>query len=215
MHPFLSLALANTNRMPARHPKLSDPSGETLPRYVAALQPTPRDHLDARIRPIDHEGKSDLDPTEWKPAEMEQDGPKSPPFSQDSGQISGRKSKLQHHPSSEASDFLSRFHISSDDGVYKYHPGWGQSQSTFTRTTPPLSHTPSSSEDSLVGTPYEFVTRPVISMPTTSATDTVLEGDKVTMGGERLNYEKQTVGSGLGSASGSLKRLLGTRTVEP
>lgn len=207
-NPYLSLALANPDHIPPQHPTLSDLFGETIPTYVPALQPTPPSFPDARIHPVDHEGKSDLDPTEWKPAELELGVDKS----EENVQSNVRKPRLQHRPSSEAFNFLSRFHTSSDRS--KRCTGLGQKQSTITRGTPSLSHTPTSSEESLVGTPYEFVTRPAISMPTTSAASHVITGDKAPKAGEVLNYEKQVVGSGLGGASGSLKRLLGTRATE-
>lgn len=154
-----------------------------------------------------HDGKSDLDPTEWKPAETTRTERRSPTKSGE------WKPKLPHRPSSEASSFLGKFHRSSDSLASKRRPMIGHGRSTVSnRTTPSLSHTPTastSSEESLAGTPYEFVVRPALSMPSTSAAQ-VSKGIDVTKDRNDLTYEKKHVGTNLGSASGSLKKLLGT-----
>ena len=186
-------------------PDLDDPFGSRIPTYVPRLQRTPRSFCDTRIPPIAHNGKSDLDPTEWKPAETNDTGRKSP----------GKewKPKLAHRPSSEAFSYLSKFHRSSDSLTSKRRPALGRGRTT-SRTAPSLSHTPTpstSSDESLAGTPYEFVAHPAISMPTAStATISASEAVNVVKDGNDLTYEKKHVGTGLGSATGSLKTLLGT-----
>lgn len=126
------------------------------------------------------------------------------------------KPKLPHHPSSEAFSYLSKFHRSSDSLYSKRRPALGHVRSTISsRTAPSLSHTPAastSSEESLSGTPYEFVARPALSMPTTT-TSRCTEGGKLAhTEDDDFTYEKKFVGMSLGSATGSLKQLL--RTVE-
>ena len=184
----------------------TDPSDSKLPTYVPALQPTPCTIPDGRIPAKLHDGKSDLDPTEWKPAERRLAEGKSPT------KIGEWKPKLTHRPSSEASSYLSKFHTSGDSFASKRRPMVGPSRTTVSsRSIPGLSHTPTastSSEESLTGTPYEFVARPALSMPTTPATKS-FGGIKV---GDDLTYEKKHVRASLGSASGSLKKLLGTTT---
>lgn len=98
-----------------------------------------------------HEGKSDLDPSEWKP-------------------------NLSPHPSSEAFQYLSQFHRSSASLAPTRRPALQMRRTTASVaiTTPSLSHTPTtstSSDESLAGTPYEFVTRPLLPRhdPTYSA----------------------------------------------
>ena len=158
-----------------------------------------------------HDGKSDLDPTEWKPAEAVDTERKSP----GNGKIGEWKPKLPHRPSSEACSYLSKFHRSSDSLSSKRRPALGHARTT-SRATPSLSHTPTastSSEESLAGTPYEFVARPPISMPTTTTTTTsASHGVSMVKDGNDLTYEKKLVGASLGSATGSLKKLLGTAT---
>lgn len=156
-----------------------------------------------------HDGKSDLDPTEWKPAEPTVTESKSPP----SPKAGEWKPKLPHRPSSEAFSYLSKFHRSSDSLYSKRRPALGHGRSTISsRTTPSLSHTPtaSSSEESLSGTPYEFVARPALSMPATTTSRCTEGGKLAQVRDDDLTYEKKFVGASLGSASGSLKKLLGT-----
>lgn len=89
-----------------------------------------------------HDGKSDLDPSEWKP-------------------------NLPDRSNSDAFHYLSQFHRSSTSLIPNRRPAL-QSRSTTTSvaiTTPSLSHTPTtntSSDVSLAGTPYEFVNRPLL-----------------------------------------------------
>lgn len=95
-----------------------------------------------RIPPLAHEGKSDLDPSEWKP-------------------------KLADRSTSEASHYLGQFHRPSSS-VHTIRRPTLQTRGTLVSaaiTTPSLSHTPAtsmSSDESVAGTPYEFVTRPLL-----------------------------------------------------
>lgn len=95
-----------------------------------------------RIPPLAHEGKSDLDPSEWKP-------------------------KLADRSTSEASHYLGQFHRHSAILHTNRRPTL-QTRGTLVSaaiTTPSLSHTPAtsmSSDESVAGTPYEFVTRPLL-----------------------------------------------------
>jgi len=119
------------------------------------------------------------------------------------------KPKLPHRPSSEAFSYLSKFHRSSDSLASKRRPMLGHGR-TVSRTTPSLSHTPtastSSEESLLAGTPYEFVGA---SLPVMSTTQ-VSEGVQMGNDSGDLTYEKKFVAASLGSAAGSLKKLLGT-----
>ena len=209
-HPYLTLALNSPNKMmpSTLSSDIDDPFGSRIPTYVPRAQRTPRSLYDDRILPMTHDGKSDLDPTEWKPAEPSDTERKSP------GKSGERKPKLAHRPSSEAFSYLSKFHRSSDSLASKRRSALGHGRST-SRTTPSLSHTPTastSSEESLAGTPYEFVGRPAISMPTVSTITSASEGINVVKDGNDLTYEKKDVGASFGSATGSLKKLLGTAT---
>lgn len=92
--------------------------------------------------PMAHEGKSDLDPSEWKP-------------------------NLTDRTNSEAFHYLGQFHRSSATLQPIRRPTL-QTRGTLVSaaiTTPSLSHTPAtstSSDESVAGTPYEFVTRPLL-----------------------------------------------------
>ena len=135
---------------------------------------------------------------------------KSPP----GGKAVEWKPRLPDRPSNEAFSYLSKFHRSSDSLYSKRRPALGHGRSTLSsRTTPSLSHTPTastSSEESLSGTPYEFVARPALSAPTTT-TSRCTDGRKpARIENDRLTYEKKSVATSLSSASGSLKKLLGT-----
>lgn len=95
-----------------------------------------------RIPPFAHEGKSDLDPSEWKPKPIDRS-------------------------TSEASYYLGQFHRPSAT-IHTMRRPTLQTRSTLVSaaiTTPSLSHTPAtsmSSDESVAGTPYEFVTRPLL-----------------------------------------------------
>lgn len=188
---------------------MDDPFGTRIPTYVTPLKPTPRTLPDGSIPPELHNAKSDLDPTEWKPAEAAVTDGKSPTKSCE------WKPKLVHRPSSEASSYLSQFHRFSDSLVPKRRPLTTRS-TVSTRATPSLTHTPTastSSEESLTslaGTPYEFVARPAFSMPSVYTTAHVSGGVNVIKADDDLTYEKKHIGASLGSATGSLKKLLGT-----
>ncbi|CAF9933009.1 hypothetical protein IMSHALPRED_009036 [Imshaugia aleurites] len=210
-NPYLSLASPTRMVLSTFSDDMDDPFGSKIPTYVAAMRPTPRSTRDARIPPMAHDGKSDLDPTEWKPAEPTLMESKSPP-----GPKAGEwKPKLPHRPTSEAFSYLSKFHRSSDSLHLKHRPALAHGRcTTSSHATPSLSHTPTasstSSEESLSGTPYEFVARPALSMPTTT-TSRCTEGGKVAqIEDDDLSYEKKSVGRSLGSATGSLKKLLRT-----
>ncbi|KAI4246023.1 MAG: hypothetical protein L6R40_002239 [Gallowayella cf. fulva] len=122
----------------------SDPLGSKKPLLVPRAIPTPRPTPSARIPPEAHEGKSDLDPTEWKP-------------------------KLTHRPISDASKYLSQFHrtppaYGSPRRGSPHRPAAIHAQTMdpiVPTNAPSLSATPSasstSSSDSVVGTPYDFV----------------------------------------------------------
>ena len=206
---------------------MDDFFGSKMPTYVPRLVPTPRTAPDGRIPPELHDGKSDLDPTEWKPSDLTiSTHGKSPPQPITTGGGGEWRPKLSNRQKSEASLFLGKFHHpSSDSLVSKRRPNLAARSATTasSRTTiPSLTHTPtastSSSEGSLAGTPYEFVTGPVIgavSMPTAYPTVTLVDDkDANVEGGNDLTYEKKYVSTSLGSAAaGSLKKLLDTAAV--
>ncbi|KAL6717140.1 hypothetical protein ACLMJK_005055 [Lecanora helva] len=234
---LLTLRSPNTKLPPPSYDEI-DPFDAKLPTYVPALQPTPRTLPDGRIPAKYHDGKADIDPTEWKPADP----------TTGAGVVQGRekpitkslgewKPKLSHRPSSEAASYLSKFHHKSSDSLSSKRSGGTRPTTTpatataatfSSRSTPGLSHTPTastSSEESLslAGTPYEFVTRPAFSMPaattTASTTAAAAAGSAVTATGSKnggITYEKKHVRTSLGSAaSGSLKKLLGGNAVSP
>lgn len=105
--------------------------------------------ITSRIPPIAHDGKSDLDPTEWKP-------------------------QLPHSRSSDAFQYLSKFHPSTQSLRSTRRPVNHTRSSTtasVTTTAPSLSHTPTTStpSESLATSPFEF--RPLLPRhdPTYSA----------------------------------------------
>ncbi|KAL8735895.1 MAG: hypothetical protein Q9181_002622 [Wetmoreana brouardii] len=123
--------------------------------------PTPRPMLSARIPPVAHEGKSDLDPTEWKP-------------------------KTIHRTTPDASNYLSQFHRTPPTYGSPRRPSpvraeamHTQSMTSVPMTAPSLSATPSasstSSGDSIAGTPYNFANRPMTMdrRPTSAAIKSV------------------------------------------
>ena len=198
-------------------PRILDPLGLSLPRYIPALQPTPRHHKDARIPPKAHNGKSDLDPTEWKPsdpANSYDDDHDTSTASLHSNNVAHNKPKPLSRDNSEALLYLSKFHRSPESPISKHR-----------RATPSLSRTStatassSSSETSLAGTPYSFVSNPpVVSIPTTSITTPISSTDKALRGlslkekagVNGMDYGKKTVMPDSKSARGSLKKLLAT-----
>ncbi|KAK4694623.1 vacuolar protein sorting-associated protein 72, partial [Lecanoromycetidae sp. Uapishka_2] len=201
--PNSYLSLASPTRMvPSTFiPDIDDPFGSRIPTYIPRMQPSPHSLNDARIPPMAHEGKSDLDPTEWKPAEPATMEGKSP--------TKEWKPKLLHRPSSEAFSYLSKFHRSSDSLASKRRPVLNHSRTT-SRATPSLTHTPttstSSQESLLAGTPYELVGA---SLPGISTAQASGDAGLVNEAGD-LTYEKKFVPASLDSAAGSLKKLLGT-----
>lgn len=105
--------------------------------------------ITSRIPPIAHDGKSDLDPTEWKP-------------------------QLPHSGSSDAFQYLSKFHpsaLSLRSTQRPIHHTRGSTTASVTTTAPSLSHTPTTStpSESLATSPFEF--RPLLPRhdPTFSA----------------------------------------------
>lgn len=202
----------------------------SLPDPLPRLQPTAVTGIkEARIPPRYHEGASDLDPTEWKPAEPGADGERSPlktGFSTptlDSGPASASgcssaslasswKLKLVHRPSSTASAYLGQFHRSSVSLSSTKRRSARAKNGFSTRATPGLSHSPTvssaGSEESMISTPNELVIRPrAVSRATTVVTKALSE-----QMGVEMTYEKQNVPAvinpSLRSASGCLKELL-------
>ena len=211
----------------------SDP--RTIKARGVAPRPLPFSQIisAARIPSLDHDGKQDLDPTEWKPAERK---------------LGSWKPKLTHRPSSEAFEYLSKFHRSSptlNEG--RRLQVRVRSSASVALTAPSLSHTPSansSSEESLAGTPYEFVTPPFVARAGAAYSDSSAEnslemrtpmaavlaapeaGGKPEKAIEKgcatsgsvalgnLSYEKKNVGGTSGPAAGSLQKLLGTSKVK-
>ncbi|KAL8906031.1 MAG: hypothetical protein Q9207_002261 [Kuettlingeria erythrocarpa] len=111
---------------------------------VESARPTPRPTPSTRIPSKAHEGKSDLDPTEWKP-------------------------KLPHRPNSDATKFLGQFHSTPPRSYSprRHAAVPAQTMSSVPLTAPSLSATPStsspsSSDGSEAGTPYNFVERPLV-----------------------------------------------------
>lgn len=178
--------------------------------------------MDPRIPATAHDGKADLDPTEWKPTDR--DGPKGVPTG---GKAPTAKPKLVHRPSGEAYSYLSQFHRSAPTSTRPL------------RSTPSLSHTPTtsaSSADSIAWTPSELVMTSLSSKTDTSlVSPTKLKdaelvsptmvgisdakrsppksiGAASTLGGV-LSYERKLIFDSKGSAAGSLKRLLEITTV--
>lgn len=119
---------------------LTDPLGPKVKELIPRLQPTVLPPPSStRIPTLAPDFRSDLDPTEWKP-------------------------KLQSRPS-DAYQYLSLFHADNNASVPPRRPILPSRSRTAT-TTPSLSHSPSlgsSREVSPVGTPYEFVARPLAS----------------------------------------------------
>ena len=173
-----------------------------------------------QIPPTLHNAKSDLDPTEWKPAEP--------------------KPQLTSHPSSEAFQYLSQFHRTTQTLSQLRRPII-QCRSTtsaliMAHTAPSLSHTPTtsmtSSVGSIAGTPYEYGAEdmPPKIMSTSSSTKSV---DYVHQVADTANvltpiaksnapapsavsspilgtmsYEKKWIPDTMDQVSGSLKKLL-------
>ncbi|KAL8938516.1 MAG: hypothetical protein Q9211_003175 [Gyalolechia sp. 1 TL-2023] len=127
----------------------TDADGAKTRGPMERAMPTPRPTPSARIPSKAHEGKSDLDPTEWKP-------------------------KCPNRPSSDASSYLAQFHRQAPTSRSPRRPAaiHAQTMSSVPLTAPSLSATPSasstsSSGDSVAGTPYNFANRSL--MHTSSA----------------------------------------------
>ena len=170
--------------------------------------------------PTLHDGKSDLDPTEWKPAEP--------------------KPQLTSHPSSEAFQYLSQFHRTTTTLSLSRRPVIPGTNTTsalmMAQTAPSLSHTPTtsmtSSVGSIVGTPYKYGAEDmppkiISTSPSTKSADYVhhvADNESVLtpiaktkapatssvsspiMG--TISYEKKWVPNTMDHVSGSLKKLL-------
>ncbi|MCJ1258749.1 hypothetical protein MMC24_006582 [Lignoscripta atroalba] len=204
---------------PLHSPELDEPYGIKARDVVPRRQPTARPVISSRIPPVIHTGKSDLDPTEWKP-------------------------KLEHHPTSDAFQYLSQFHRSTSSLTTSRRSALlscGSHPMRMANTAPSLSHTPTtsttSSEGSLAGTPYEFVTRPLAprhdavmysasastksidlvlptisacnsaSVPSSTATIKKKSGIASPVFGD-MTYEKKWVHGSGDTVGGSLKKLL-------
>ncbi|KAL8944616.1 MAG: hypothetical protein Q9216_000313 [Gyalolechia sp. 2 TL-2023] len=187
--------------------------------------PTPRHLFSARIPPKAHEGKSDLDPTEWKP-------------------------KCPHRPTSDASSYLGQFHRKPPTSWSPRRPAaiHAQTMSSVPLTAPSLSATPCassiSSGDSVAGTPYDFANRSLMHSNTAAIKSVDLvtpqfpsafsvpakptgrskfaikvsgppgATENMALGGD-LSYEKKWNMAHLhgSSVSGSLTNLLGSTTL--
>ncbi|KAL8968469.1 MAG: hypothetical protein Q9183_002447 [Haloplaca sp. 2 TL-2023] len=203
---------------------------------VKRAVPTPRPMLSARIPPDAHEGKSDLDPTEWKPSD---------PY------FRGWKPKLSHRPSSDASKYLGQFHrtppnYESPRRLSPSRPVAVQARTlgSVPMAAPSLSATPStsstSSGDSVAASPYDFGNhaidhrRPMTSTATKSidlvtpkkltSARSVPAKPTITVNGSvsedmslsgDLSYEKNwKIFDPRGPGSGSLSSLLGKKTLQ-
>lgn len=221
---YASISFSGTTSRTEKHATIFDPYGHYLPR----LKPTPRHPNDPRIPPKFHQGKSDLDPTEWKPAEpspteVNDSGHRKVKASHDtkSSKTSSRRPGMHDREPSEAHLYLSKYHTTSvpSDSAIKRRPATG-------RTTPSLSHTstassPCSSESGLPGTPYSFVSAPQPGIPKVSITTAPSTGfasgalmEKLTLDrvkqADKRGFQKENVDVTDTPARGSLKKLLGS-----
>ncbi|KAL8792707.1 MAG: hypothetical protein Q9195_004682 [Heterodermia aff. obscurata] len=202
-------------------------SGISTRTILPSKLPTPRP-LPTRIPSVAHDGKADLDPTEWKPAEGGSVGGK--PGGESKASI--WRPKLPHRSSSEAHSYLSQYHRSAPASTRR--PG------IPTRSTPSLSHTPTttgSSNNSMAGTPTEVAHDPLLSgtgkaFPQTDVVKGVVKGVELVTpkissttsttqlrnGTEdivdntlanKISYDKKWVLNGKASTAGNLKMLLG------
>lgn len=201
-----------------------------LPALVPRLQPTTIAAVkEAQIPPNFHEGASDLDPTEWKPAEQVVEAAtappetriftpglsscRAPPSGASSSSLSNSwKPKLHHRPSSAASIYLSQFYRSNDSLESLKHRSARATTSFNAHVTPVLSDSPTvsstGSEESLSGTSYELVMRPrTVSGPTTAVTTSPTEEADVGLSDEKQHLPT-VIDPSLRSASGSLRELL-------
>ena len=157
---------------------------------------------------MEHNGNIDLDPTEWKPAEM-----------LDDDHNHDMETSRMPHPSAdgrERSDallYLSKFHRTGGYSSTSKHQQASRGPPSLSRTsTTTASSLSSSGASSLCATPYSLVSPPPVSVPTTTITkpgsdipDQVATLSLV----DGLSYQKKAVTPGSTGAAGSLKRLLG------
>ena len=208
--------------MPTYQSESSFTTGTVLPRKL----PTPRPP-ELWIPPITHNGRSDIDPTEWKPADHKEllgiaAGQKAATW----------KPKLWHRPSSEAYCYLSKFHRSA--------PAVAPRPVSPLYSTPSLVDTPTttlSSSESIDVTPYELLPRPTghkqefATAPSGNFGEAkVISPPLITFGNVELafstrsgvestrdggpGYTKRNVHDKEGAAAGSLKRLLGNEILD-
>ena len=154
--------------------------------------PTPRP-LDPRIPPVAHDGKADLDPTEWKPAD---DGSRSKnPVTT----ATSWKPKLPHRPSSEAYAYLAQFHRSAPPTSSMLRDSRGLVPSTPTTSSSGTTVSDVAAEELVTPT---FITHPLVHLDHNSPPKEQVESDG-------LSYEKKTVlERNHGAAKGSLMKLL-------
>ncbi|KAG8531588.1 uncharacterized protein KY384_003218 [Bacidia gigantensis] len=190
------------------------------------MQPTPRHLKEARIPSNQHDGgKSDLDPTEWKPSENaplsdDDHGPKPKLTGSKGRQEINRPALSDGNSNKEATQYLAKFHPSSNG-----NPRLSGPANKGSRTLPPLSRastatasSTASSTSSLSGSPYSLLSPPPVSVATTSITahsdnsGNSFEGLSLQEKNE-LKYEKRRVKvpARKSAASGSLKKLLGSQ----
>ena len=204
-------SLSSSFRTKQRRPTIMDSLAHSLPRYIPALQPTPRPRVDARIPPTQHDAKTDLDPTEWKPADL------SDPDDDRGTQnvIPKKQTDHAHRPDHSASHpeallYLSRNHHTAAHGR--------KSGISVVATLPSLSHastatasSTSSSATDLSEAAYspELILPAQVHVPATSVSNVGVEGLSLD-GDNHLRYEKRAVRSRKieSAASGSLKKLL-------
>lgn len=177
-NPTLSLDLV----MSPTSPPITE-AGFAPRTILPPKMPTPRP-LDPRIPPVAHDGKADLDPTEWKPADGGFDLNKPP-------STMSWKPKLPHRPSSEAYSYLSQFHRSAPP------------TSSMLRSRGILSTPTSSSGTTVSDVAVEELVTPTFVTHTLVDLDT----DREDVNSE-LSYEKKTILERNGAAKGSLIKLL-------
>lgn len=216
-------SLSMLNPQPFSPGSESKESNSTTCISISYKLPTARP-LDPRIPPRSHNGKADLDPTEWKPADRE-------------GEFVGVKAstwkpKLVHPPRCEAYSYLSQFHRSA--------PSTNLLSATTIWSTPSLSHTTtttSRSDDSIASTPSKLTMPFIVFKQEASLSTTVLTTDAelsspslIAVSDGRIMYskcdeagsinpdnlicQKKTVRDGKGSAAASLKQLLEKDTLD-
>ena len=222
--PYASLSFSTARKFSEKKPTILDPLGLSLPRYVPALQPTPRHHKDPRIPPKQHNAKSDLDPTEWKPAEAcsSEDDDHGLRKTKSSGKSAATRPGPQSREPSEALLYLSKYHSASSalpsKRVGRRMPATGRTTPSLSHASTPTASSVSSSSASTSGASladtYSYVSAPPVSVPTTSIAnmESAASGmEALQLSDQGLEYEKMSLNKGSKSAAkGSLKKLLGS-----